>query len=295
MSTHTPAPIQTLEARQFLSVTLTDGIVDIVGTDKVDEVAIAEFDRGRQFYVDFEGEQTAFNTADVKLLRFNMGAGGDTVIVGTFGVPALIFGGKGHDSLSGGTASDTLLGGGGFDYLYGREGNDDMNGNLQGDKLFGGPGDDYFHGGSGLEGNDDDISGQEGFDTLDYGERLNQVNIVLTDEKLDPIPIDDTVRGDVEKIIGTEAGDNIRNGRSRGVIIDGGGGNDVLTGGSGDDTLIGGIGQDSLAGMGGNDVLDVADGEQDTVVGGTGADTLNGNGADDDDEVFSVEDNGAGN
>lgn len=80
----------------------------------------------------------------------------------------------------------------------------------------------------------------------------------------------------------------------RGVLIDGGNGNDHIIGGSGNDTLLGQAGDDTINGSLGNDSLDggagddliiSADGLVDLIAGGTGIDTLLG----DDDTVTLVE------
>jgi Ca2+-binding RTX toxin-like protein len=89
---------------------------------------------------------------------------------------------------------------------------------------------------------------------------------------------------------GTEGADNLSLlAVSRGLIINGLGGNDTLVGGTGIDSIAGGTGadriegadgSDSLTGDAGNDILLGNDGD-DTLSGGADADTLTGGSGDD--------------
>ena len=71
-------------------------------------------------------------------MRFNMGAGNDTVD-----------GGDGDDTMNGGAGNDTLNGNKGDDTLTGGEGSDTLNGGAGADNLSGGAGVDSLTGGAG--------------------------------------------------------------------------------------------------------------------------------------------------
>lgn len=69
-------------------------------------------------------------TGSVRCVRprrivIRMGATNDQVVVDDrIGVPAYIYGGPGHDTLTGGSGNDVIVGGPGFDALRGGVGND---------------------------------------------------------------------------------------------------------------------------------------------------------------------------
>lgn len=93
----------------------------------------------------------------------------------------LLRGGKGHDTLTGGSGNDTLLGGKGRDVLNGRNGNDLLKGGKGRDTLNGGNGNDILKGGKGRDtlngGKGNDIlKGGKGRDTIYVGTGNNTIN-----------------------------------------------------------------------------------------------------------------------
>lgn len=84
------------------------------------------------------------------------GGGSDRIIATDLHVPAIVFGGNGHDLLVGGHGSDQMDGGDGVDRVWGGPGDD---------ILIGGDGDDFLYG---IDG-DDILVGSAGDDVLEGG------------------------------------------------------------------------------------------------------------------------------
>ncbi|HEX2233574.1 MAG TPA: calcium-binding protein [Thermoleophilaceae bacterium] len=205
-------------------------------------------------------------------------------------------GGEGEDTASGGSGVDTLFGFGGVDNLDGGEDGDDVSGGdandvmrggagddrvgsdsliIRGappergnDALDGGAGDDVLHPGLGpTQGiNDDDtLNGGSGNDSVTFEDRTRRVNVFLDAQPNDGGAGErDNVAGDVERLVGGQAGD-------------------LLVGGPANDTIDGSLGADTIQGGGGADTLDggVNDFEGDALSGGEGGDFLRGNAGDD--------------
>lgn len=201
--------------------------------------------------------------------------------------PILAEGGTGNDMLTGGAGPESLCGGPGNDVLNGGGGNDrldfpcvdpQVDQTPGADELHGGPGDDQLNGGpAGAPLEADKLFGEDGTDTVDYGQRVAPLTI-----SLDGVADDgeagegDNVHSDVENIIGG-SGPDVLTGSDAANVLDGGAANDTLYGRGADDRLDGGDGNDSLNGEGGVDVLTGDDGN-DALNGGDGNDTLSGGG-----------------
>jgi Ca2+-binding RTX toxin-like protein len=212
--------------------------------------------------------------AGITKITMNLGNRRDTAWLDPLTIPLAVSsdlaGEAGNDSISGAKGRDTVRGGTGRDALNGAEGADDINGGTNFDILL------YADRttplfvtiGSGV-GND--------------GNELDQTGLVR-----------DTVRSDVEGLIGGTAGD-LFIGDSSSERLNGGDGNDILIGlaGSdsldgflGDDQLIGGTGNNLARGSFGNDILrggpnnDVlaAGPDDDLIRGKKGADVMRGKG-----------------
>lgn len=265
--------IERLESRRLLSVTLERGVITILGTTGADSVEVADgAPEENLIKIVYNAQQFDFPRDQVVRIDASLSDGPDLFIAGSIDIPVHVKGGRGNDSLSGGDANDTLLGEGGFDYVFGRAGDDSLVGGIQNDLIIGGIGDDWivpYSFGTG----DDTISGGAGFDTIDYAGNDNGV-IVSIEPNPDEAIVEDVIGIDVERVIGSNSADTMTNLTRRGIIFEGGPGNDTLTGGSGNDTLIGGPGLDVLRGFGGADRFGVADGESDTLFGGSGTDAL---------------------
>ncbi len=197
------------------------------------------------------------------------------------GVPDLLDGDAGNDTLIGSAGEDALMGGLGQDVLVGGAGSDNLYGDAtmntldldwslerrideqgaskeyvsvlhggtwqfdhtsgEADLLIGGAGDDWAFGGGG----DDLILGGIGNDVL-FGQAGSDV----------------VQGGDGNDVLVGDAGPDLADSLCGNDILDGGAGNDILDGGAGDDTLQGDAGNDVLIGGTGND----------TLVGGKGKD-----------------------
>jgi Ca2+-binding RTX toxin-like protein len=228
----------------------------------------------------------------------NAGAGPDTAL-GSSGNDT-IFGLAGVDTVDGGDDTDTVSGGDGNDTLRGGAGDD-----LIGDEslvVFGMPperGDDTLDGGLGNDvlrpgagptqgiSDNDLLTGGGGADSVTYEQRVAAVGV-----SIDGVANDggagesDNVVGDVERLVGGQAGDTLV-GSAAGDTIDGANGPDVIRGEAGADALDGGVadaesddvsggdGDDQVRGNAGDDVLG-GDAGVDTVEGGGGADRTSG-------------------
>ncbi len=91
--------------------------------------------------------------------------GGNDIVTNSSAFPAIIYGGAGNDSLSGGSNADTIFGEDGADTLYGGAGNDAMYGGNGNDYLFAQDGNDILYGNAGT----DTLYGMNGDDFLDAG------------------------------------------------------------------------------------------------------------------------------
>ena len=196
------------------------------------------------------------------------------------------YGGAGNDTVTGGPVADKLDGGAGNDKVNGLGGLDTLLGQAGTDTLNGGAGDDLLTGGAGA----DTLYGGAGQDTVSYADHTAAVVADLDGATGDDgqSAEKDTIRSDVESIIGGSGADKLTGNTSLNVL-DGGKGNDVVHGGWGDDTVLGGDGNDILFGEDGTDDIQggagndtiKAGGESDSVSGDAGADTVYGDTGDD--------------
>ncbi len=237
-------PLECLESRELLSVTLNSGLLNIVGTDGSDKVIVTVDDDTDSLRVRLEtpngvelvelpaeevvraidirtlgGNDRVVIAGDVDdwldpsegfVLQIDTGSGNDLVrIAGGFKEDAWVDGGDGRDRIRSGSGDDEIHGGAGNDWIHAGRGDDDVFGEEGRDRLKGGPGDDALDGGLGF----DLLWGLRGSDTL-FGQE----------------------------------------------------GNDRLFGNGGHDLLLGGLGRDILRGGAGKDMTD-ADPYDGRVVG----------------------------
>lgn len=252
--------LECLEDRSLPSVTLTGGVLDVVGTDKADHISMKVV--GTNLEVKLDGQKSVFQATDVNQIHVDAGAGSDKVAVAAnVKIAADIQGGAGNDSLTGGSGDDTIDGGAGNDHInggagndqeLGADGNDDLQGNDGNDDLQGGTGNDSVNGGGG----DDQVNGDDGNDRLAGA---------AGDDVLHGSSGTDTLSGG--------AGNDQEFGEAERDFLFGGGGTDLLNGGVGNDQLHGGSGDDSLQGGIGNDSLS-GDSGDDALEGGTGNDSF---------------------
>jgi RTX calcium-binding nonapeptide repeat (4 copies) len=245
-------------------------------------------DTSEVFDVIGEGGNDTFVVNDltgtgVELVKFNGGAGDDTLDASASSTQIEALGGEGNDTLDGGSANDSLDGGAGNDIVAGRKGDD---------RMIGGLGDDTLEWDDG-EGNDV-ISGNEGRDIVDVDGSLDRGdNFVLGKNPagkafFERIGLDGKPEGQFNLVVDT----------SEVFDVSGEGGNDTFVvkdltgtgvelvkfdGGAGDDTLdasasstpieaIGGEGNDILIGGTGKIVVSPTSTLGDTLTGGAGQD-----------------------
>lgn len=140
------------------------------------------------------------------------------------GLPKLVIGTDGADTLEGGGGRDLLLGLGGNDLLEGKGGSDILDGGAGADTLIGGAGNDRY-----VVDDAGDVvteAAHEGVDT---------VFTSLASHALG---------ANVENLVHVGAAAFTGTGNALDNLIVGGAGNDTLDGGAGQDTLIGGWGDD---------------------------------------------------
>ncbi|WP_291836080.1 calcium-binding protein [Limimaricola sp.] len=165
--------------------------------------------------------------------------------------------GEGNDSIVeiehvlGGQSGDAITGtDSAGEELDGREGNDTLIGNGGDDTLIGGAGDDTLIGGAGI-------------DTADFSGA--SVRVLVDLEAGTASGEGDDILSGIERVVGSQFGDEIAGKDAGDDVLDGQDGNDTLIGNGGNDTLIGGNGRDLLYGGAGDDLLDGSgdDGELD--------------------------------
>jgi Ca2+-binding RTX toxin-like protein len=185
----------------------------------------------------------------------------DSVTINALFNQIVLDGGPGPDTLVAGPADPSgtwtmLRGGAGDDKLVGGDGID---------LLDGGPGADVMSGGGGSD------------DRVTYSGRTTPITADLDGSEFNDGESGerDTIRADVEGIVGGSTDDHLSANPTRGSSLEGGPGADMLYGGAGDDTISGSEGQDLLFGGPGADMLDGGD-DNDWVEGGPGYDHING-------------------
>jgi Ca2+-binding RTX toxin-like protein len=251
---------------------------------------------------------TVANTA---LIRVFGEGGNDTIsLVESNGAlpAAMLFGGAGNDTLTGGsgadllfagTGNDSALGKGGADLLFGGAGNDTLTGGDADDQSFGeadadrviwAPGDDtdLNEGGPGTD--TVEVNGGNGAETFTTTANGTRVRF----DRITPAPFALDIGSCESLVLNANGGDDIftATGNLAALIqltVDGGTGLDTLSGSNGADVLIGGADHDFIDGQQGNDVIFMGTGDDtfnwdpgdgsDTVEGQDGNDTLLFNGS----------------
>lgn len=194
--------IEELESRRFLSATLDQGVLRIIGTHLADRIDVTiPSNSPDTIVVTFNKTVTRFPARSLEAISVQAGQGNDRVAIDAgksrLAVPSTIYGSGGNDTLLGGAGKDRIYGndgrdsidgGPGRDILYGGDdadsirgglGNDFIDGGLDNDTLDGGDGVDAINGGAGndrLHARDqtvDSVNGGIGFDTADYDNVLD--------------------------------------------------------------------------------------------------------------------------
>jgi len=242
--------IEPLEVRRFLSASLDEGLLSVVGTAKNDVILISA--SLRRVYVRVNHEENSFRLGDVRRIRVSANRGSDVVNLGTVNIPSTLMGAGGNDQLIGGAADDDLMGGDSSDLL-----------------------------GGGVGGND-----TADFSDHDVALRLN-IGGGRNDGASGEY---DNIAADVENIIGGTKGDRITGNDGANVLTGGHGsdaiyarggddtiygndGDDYMAGEDGNDTIYSGDGHNYLSGGAGDDYLDAHNGgTHDSINGGDGND-----------------------
>ena len=263
----TPGRVDVQIGTSFSPATTAPSLPNVVATDVTSIVLITGSGNNT---IDLSG---VLASAFTGLTSINVqGGNGNDVIIGSPDLATLIDGQDGDDSVTGGTANDTIMGGDGDDTIAGLGGNDSIDAGDGDDVVSGDDGDDTIQAGDG----DDIVTGNLGNDSVLGGDGLDSLS---GNEGLD------TLNGNsgADTISGDDGGD----------FILGGGGADLISGGLEGDTIIGNSGADTLSGDDGADFVHGGNGS-DSLEGGSGDDTLNGmsgndslNGGDGDDTIFA--------
>ena len=147
-------------------------VLHLSATSSSDEITIDT--TGSLILVNTNGTAKSYDKSAVDSIELFGNDGDDYIDMRKSSVPTYATGGRGDDTILGGSANDSLTGGAGRNRLYGGEGNDRLNGSNgrdffygEGgdDRLYGGDGQDYLDGGAGR----DRLYGGEGDDFLEGG------------------------------------------------------------------------------------------------------------------------------
>lgn len=197
-----------MEPRRLMAVTLTDGVLEIVGTESADNLRIGYMmsaDSTELGYiiahvrVELNGQKYQFDGGDVNEIRAAMLGDNDSVNcqgnIGYIGPykrflqdgrpvwtefekpPVRIDLGDGNDTVQGSAAPETLRGGAGNDVLNGGDGRDVLRGGSGNDLLRGEGGIDRIFGEAGR----DTLCGGFGADVIDYSDKHDSILTAVMD------------------------------------------------------------------------------------------------------------------
>jgi Ca2+-binding RTX toxin-like protein len=201
------AALEYLESRRLFTVTLTDGVLTVTGTDDGDQLVIGR--NQTQIIVNDNGTASNWNPDDVTHIVINGMAGDDQIGVrpGLFN-PINIDAGAGNDTVHGGTGrerivggpdDDVLFGGGGGDDLIGGDGNDSIVGGAGSDHMLGGAGDDHF---DAVDRFNDALDGGDGDDFARLSHGDHAINIEHGVVRPPAGSVDGSVASGGDKVIG---------------------------------------------------------------------------------------------
>jgi uncharacterized secreted protein with C-terminal beta-propeller domain len=138
--------IQALDDRALPAATLSNGLLEVVGTTGADLIRVTLADPGTLHVTDSgTGEDNTFELSAVSNILVRSRAGDDTVVIGPkITIPAEVRAWSGNDTIRGGGGNDTLLGGGGDDTIDGRFGDNRIDGGEGNNTLRAGAGADQI-------------------------------------------------------------------------------------------------------------------------------------------------------
>jgi hypothetical protein len=193
-------------ASQVKFASISHGVVSIQGTSGNDVMSLSL--SATSLVVNRNGLKEKFLNSSVTAINIMLGAGNDTLAIGSGVIRVFANGELGNDKINGGDGNDTLYAGGGKDTVMGNAGDDRLTGSNSRDYLLGGEGNDFIY-------------GKGGFDTLDGG-------------------------AGIDRMFGGDGDDSLIGGSSNDRMY-GEAGNDSLNGGKGSDLLDGGLGTDAAS------------------------------------------------
>lgn len=140
--------LDTLGDRSLLSVTLTNGLLEVIGTTGADSIHVTQPTPAQvRVTVDNTGEGGTFPAEALSRVLVRSRGGDDTVAVAAnFSRPVEVRAWAGNDTITGGPLGDTLLGGGGNDVITGNGGGDTIIGQAGDDRCYGNGGADTLYG-----------------------------------------------------------------------------------------------------------------------------------------------------
>src|SRR5258706_11247803 len=178
---------ESLEARRLLSINLSGGVLNIVGSAGGENINLTV--KGGKLIITQVGSTNAsgtFTPSSVRSIVVDARGGNDQVNLTKAKVPVRIIGGPGDDSLWGGSKNDTLIG---------NDGDDDLRGNAGNDSMDGGAGEDWFFGGAGI-------------DIVDYTRRTANLTVTADNQADDGEAGEkDNVKNRIENILGRSGKD----------------------------------------------------------------------------------------
>src|SRR5581483_271597 len=103
--------LEQLESRIVKSISLIDGQLQIKGTQSNDDITVDANDDPARIRVEVNGSVRRFNTADVGSIVISGLDGDDDIeVFDSVALPTLIYGGRGFDTLAGGSGRDAIYG-----------------------------------------------------------------------------------------------------------------------------------------------------------------------------------------
>lgn len=279
--------IEMLEQRDVCStVSLLGGTLVVTGDNQANVLNVQTNPAdATQIQVFTDGMLQTFQAAQVQRVVIDGQGGNDLLTSRVTGVPDVLLGGDGNDSLQAFGTSTVALGGNGNDQIYaivgtgsysdGGSGQDDQIGNAtttfvndaadRPNVVFG----QTIQGGFQLINGVLLFQGTANADVLQIDQQGNTLTVTYNG-------VTGTFAANtVDRVAGIFLGgdDRIVNASSVDAVFYGAAGNDTLIGGSGNDLLKGGAGNDFISGNQGQDDL-TGDAGVDTVIGGQGNDIL---------------------
>ena len=251
----------------------TDVVIELPGEGK-DEINFADVPATDPLTADISAEQTLLAGIVIAEHATRRLTTGENVLRANI------------EDITGGQASDQILGNDSANRLVGNRGNDVIEGRSNDDEIEGNDGDDIIHGESGNDtiyggAGEDTINGDGGDDTISGGDGVDFIQGDAGNDTIYGDGGDDDLQGnDGADTIYGGAGNDFIFGSAGNDTLQGDTGADVIFGEDGNDTIRGNVGIDLLFGQTGDDNIDGGP-NQDFILGDLGNDTIHGGSGDD--------------